>query len=94
MAAPALEIVITESNVQFTGTGFTPTEQFNFHAEFYDKDENKLTEVSGGNNKTKPDGSFAFVTPRFDDMGLDGGGALARVHARAWHDDAVADATA
>ena len=66
MAAPALEIQITEKTVQFAGSGFTPTEQFNFHAEFYDKDENLLTEVSGGNNKSKPDGSFLFVTPRFD----------------------------
>lgn len=81
----ALGVTVTETAVTFDLSGFTPSEQYNFHAEYFDAEGNTISEISGGSNKVKADGTAHFSIARWD------GGALARVHARAWHDDATAD---
>jgi hypothetical protein len=75
-----VEVLVEESDVRFNISGFDPGERYSFHAEYYDADGTTLSEVSGGNNKAKPDGTARFVTPRFD--GGNGGGELHRVHAK------------
>lgn len=75
-----VDVLIEDTDVSFRISGFDPNERYSFHAEYYDADGNTLEEVSGGNNKAKPDGTSKFVTPRFD--GNNGGGDLHRVHAK------------